>query len=362
MDETLNAENSAPSLAGVSQSSLSGGNVYGYQKPIIQNKSPVGRGGSSSVFADDKLIVFGGHYFQGDDNFVYLNETWILDTNKLNWHKVNCTGDLPGPRYGHSAHIIGTRMFIFGGKGPKDVVYKDVYFLDLVEWVWVPVNTISNAPPARFFHAAEAVGRKIVIQGGWDGEEVFADLWIFNTESFVWMQPRTAGFGPSPRYGHSLTLTVDGRLLVIGGCSINAETSVPKYLDDIRQLHTDNMVWSRPRVGGHVPTGRYGHSATLLAHGKILLFGGWGRAGCQSKEVIEDTTAYSIQVLDTVSMNWFVPRRQTHKQVKHLYNHAACRAGTNTVCVFGGFDGRQACGEFVTVSLDSQEAREAEEH
>jgi hypothetical protein len=40
-------------------------------------------------------------------------------------------------------------MFIFGGKGPGDTVYKDVYFLDLVEWVWVPVNTISEAPVPR---------------------------------------------------------------------------------------------------------------------------------------------------------------------------------------------------------------------
>jgi N-acetylneuraminic acid mutarotase len=273
----------------------------------------------------------------------------------LLWHRVSCTGELPGPRYGHTAHIIGSRMFVFGGKGPKDVVYKDVYFLDLVEWVWVPVNSISLPPPARFFHASEVVGRKIVLHGGWDGEEVFNDLWIFNTESFVWMQPRTAGFGPSPRYGHTLTLTVDGRLLVFGGCFINEETGVPKYLDDVRQLNTDNMVWSRPRMNGESPTGRYGHSATLLNNGKILYFGGWGRGGCQSKEVQEGSNAHSIHVLDTITMSWHAPRRGTHKQVRHLYNHSSCRAGPNDVFVFGGYDGRQACSDFVSIHLESPE-------
>lgn len=341
----------AVSLSG-SQSSLSGGHAYSYHKPIVQSKSPSGRGGSSCVFADGKLITFGGHFFQGDDKFVYLNETWVFDAEKLVWHKINCTGELPGPRYGHTAHIIGSRMFIFGGKGPKDVVYKDVFFLDLVDWVWVPVNSISVAPAGRFYHASEVVGRKIVVHGGWDGEEVFSDLWIFNTDSFVWMQPKTAGFGPSPRYGHSMTLTVDGRLLVIGGCMIVPETGIPRYLDDIRQLHTDNMVWSRPRVAGQVPTGRYGHTATLLAGGKILLFGGWGRAGCQSKEVIDDATAYSLHVLDTASMTWFVPRRRTHKQVRHLYNHCAARAGPQEVHFFGGYDGRQACYDFVSITLE----------
>jgi hypothetical protein len=162
-------------------------------------------------------------------------------------------------------------MFIFGGKGPRDIVYKDVYFLDLIEWVWVPVNTISNAPSPRFMHASEVVGRKIVVHGGRDNDVLFDDLWIFNTDSFVWMQPRTAGFGPSPRYGHSLTLTPDGRLLVIGGCSMQEESGIPKYNDDIRQLDTETMVWTRPRVSGHLPTGRYGHTATLLSDGRILV-------------------------------------------------------------------------------------------
>jgi hypothetical protein len=73
-----------------------------------------------------------------------------MDIEKLMWHKVTCNGEVPGPRYGHCTHILGSRMFIFGGKGPKDTVYKDVYFLDMLEWVWVPVNTISNSPPPRF--------------------------------------------------------------------------------------------------------------------------------------------------------------------------------------------------------------------
>ena len=58
--------------------------------------------------ADNKLIVFGGHYFKGSDQFEYLNETWLLDTEKLQWHKITCSGELPGPRYGHTAHILGS--------------------------------------------------------------------------------------------------------------------------------------------------------------------------------------------------------------------------------------------------------------
>ncbi len=68
----------------------------------------------------------------------------------------------------------------------------------------------------------------------------------------MWIQPKTTGFGPSPRYGHSLTLTPDGRLMIFGGCSFADESGVPKYHDDVRQLDTDTMVWSRPKIDGQV--------------------------------------------------------------------------------------------------------------
>ena len=173
----------------------------------------------------------------------------------------------------------------------------------------------------RFFFASEIVGRKIVIHGGWDGNSVFDDFWIFNTDSFAWIQPRTTGFAPTPRYGHTISLTPDGRLLVIGGCSITKETGfVPKYNDDLRQLDTTTMIWSRPRINGECPTGRFGHSAVLIDEDrtKLMLFGGWGRGGCQSQEFINDSRAHSVHVLDVRDMAWFVPRKMTKKPLRHL--------------------------------------------
>eukprot|EP01038_Epipyxis_sp_PR26KG_P015540 gene15540-20981_t len=338
----------------IDNSPESGGMSFSVNKPLITDtKPPSGRGGSTAVYADKKLIVFGGHFFAGDDKFEYLNETWLLDVEKLNWHKINCSGDIPGPRYGHTAHILGSRMFIFGGKGPNNVVYKDVYFLDLTEWVWVPVNAISQTPPPRFFHASEVVGRKIVLQGGWDGDEVLNDLWIFNTDSFVWIQPRTAGFAPTPRYGHTLNLTPDGRLLIIGGCSIDEKSGIPKYNNDVRQLDTDSMVWSRPRVNGHIPTPRYGHTSNMMDDGKVVIYGGWGKGGCQSRELINENDAYTIQVLDTKTMTWWVPRKIGRKTTKHLYNHVACRASESSLLIHGGFDGRQALSDFYVINFDT---------
>jgi len=81
--------------------------------------------------------------------FKYVDETWLFDTEKVLWYSMPCSGDIPAARYGHSAQIVGSRMFIFGGKGANGAMFKDVFFLDLVEWIWVPVNTLSQGPSAR---------------------------------------------------------------------------------------------------------------------------------------------------------------------------------------------------------------------
>ena len=337
---------------------LSGGLQYSIHKNIIPSgKVPSGRGGASAVYADGKIVTFGGHYFEGNDKFKYLDETWLLDVEKLAWFKMKCSGLIPGPRYGHSAHIFGSRMFIFGGKGPDGIAYKDVFFLDLVEWIWVPVTPITAGPSSRFYHASEVVGRKMVVHGGWDGSDVLSDMWIFDTDSFSWMQPKTAGFEPTARYGHSMTLTSDGRLIVFGGCSILNDNGTPSYNNDLRQLDTASMMWVRPRIDGQLPTGRYGHTATLMDDGRILIFGGWGKGGLQTHEAINDKRAHSTHVLDTRAMNWYIPVKASRKEAKHPYNHSAARStGTSAVFVFGGFDGRQAINDFSVINLQADEA------
>lgn len=238
------------------------------------------------------------------------------------------------------------------------------------------------------------VGKKLVIHGGWDSDEVLEDLWIFNTDSFMWLQPRTAGFPPCARYGHSITLTLDGRLLIFGGCylkstnfthsvtsgnSANASSisaKIPQYLNDIYQLDINKMIWTHPQTHGARPTGRYGHSATLLKHNRIAVFGGWGKGGCQVRTVCNDNRAQTLHILDTITMTWYIPKKSgknlnsttnteredvndlnstqnsVSKPLKHLYNHAACRAGSETIYIFGGYDGRQALGEFYTLDCN----------
>lgn len=46
------------------------------------------------------------------------------------------------------------------------------------------------------------------------------------------------------------------------------------YHNDIKVLDTETFVWSRLRVLGTPPEGRYGHSLNISAS-DIIMFGGW---------------------------------------------------------------------------------------
>jgi len=82
------------------------------------------------------ILYFGGHYFGGQtQGYVYLNDTHVLDLNSSRWIKPKVQGTPPKSRFGHTALLAGSRIIIFGGKGPKGA-YKDLHALDPVTMTW----------------------------------------------------------------------------------------------------------------------------------------------------------------------------------------------------------------------------------
>eukprot|EP00640_Fibrocapsa_japonica_P006730 CAMPEP_0113944106 /NCGR_PEP_ID=MMETSP1339-20121228/30642_1 /TAXON_ID=94617 /ORGANISM="Fibrocapsa japonica" /LENGTH=180 /DNA_ID=CAMNT_0000949177 /DNA_START=43 /DNA_END=582 /DNA_ORIENTATION=+ /assembly_acc=CAM_ASM_000762 len=133
-----------------------------WSKATTQGYRIGARGGHSAVVADYQLIVFGGHHYEGKGEFKCVNETCVLDIETATWQLVRCGGELPQPRYGHCCELVGSRMFVFGGRGAGETgrPLRDIHALDLVDWVWVPINATTQGPGPRFNHASARVGAK----------------------------------------------------------------------------------------------------------------------------------------------------------------------------------------------------------
>lgn len=73
------------------------------------------------------------------------------------WKTLNCLGDLPCPRSGHTAVIHNDRfMIVFGGYA-DGVCFNDTYSLDLHTRIWTMLDSNrldSSKPSPRCSHGA----------------------------------------------------------------------------------------------------------------------------------------------------------------------------------------------------------------
>ncbi|KAL7026501.1 hypothetical protein ACKWTF_005046 [Chironomus riparius] len=166
-------------------------------------EGPCGRESHSAVFHYDKkenvkfLIVFGGM------NTNRLGDLWFLDLNQFVWMQILVSGIPPAPRSLHSASLIGTKMYIFGGWvdrkplksafDPPSVRFEttnSLSYLDLDDLKWVHCDyNDENRPKNRAGHSAVTVGNRIYM---WGGRSCFAsaeddsactkDFWYLETE------------------------------------------------------------------------------------------------------------------------------------------------------------------------------------
>jgi len=65
-----------------------------------------------------------------------LNDTYVLDVHSNRWTKQKISGTPPEPRYMHSSILAGSRIIIFGGKGAKNTIFRDLHALDPSTMTW----------------------------------------------------------------------------------------------------------------------------------------------------------------------------------------------------------------------------------
>jgi hypothetical protein len=71
-----------------------------------------------------RVILFAG----GGKNKIF-DDLWILDVEKMEWYQPHTTGTKPSPRWGHTANVIGDKMYVFGGVYDSKMM-NDLYELD----------------------------------------------------------------------------------------------------------------------------------------------------------------------------------------------------------------------------------------
>ncbi|CAE7223119.1 LZTR1 [Symbiodinium necroappetens] len=192
--------------------------------------------------------------------------------------------------------------------------------------------------PSTKNHTATPVGSEVYVFGGYDGQKNHNELCIFDLQSMEWRQPSVGGQKPSGRNGHSATLLAGGaQILILGGWLGNG----PLAAGDMHLLNLEPLKWVPPRFTGEPPGPCNMHTADLVARKLLVFRGGDGRA------YLND-----LHGLDLDSNSWFSVKT-SGEQPPPRANHASA-VDDYRLYIFGGWDGTKRLNDLYV--LDNRDS------
>ncbi|KAG0207190.1 Negative regulator of mitotic exit [Mortierella sp. GBA30] len=261
--------------------------------PLAGSDSPPPLTGHTAVTLGQYIMYFGGKDLKGKCS----DALYVLHTVRKEWNKPTILGLLPAPRHSHSACVIGTTMYIFGGQFNSyylnDIASFDMKSLNTASPKWNRLEPASELPPARAGHCAAAHDGKIYIFGGADEQFFYNDIWCYDPQINKWEAVPAFGVLPTSRQGHASTV-VDDTMYIYGGMDhedqLLGDLSAFKFNERRWLTFPDTVDSASPRT----------EHAMCRVGDKIYILGG-------QLELNANEDSASIYILDTTKIRYPEP-------------------------------------------------------
>ncbi len=279
--------------------------------------------------AAGKVLVVGGYIAANTPT----NTAQLYDPLLNSW---SSAGTLTTARYQHTATLLndGTnRVLVVGGTdGTNALASAELY--DPATNTWSPAGPLGGA---RYAHTATLLASgNVLVVGGDNGTAALSTAEVYTPVVGAAGSWTNAASLTTGRLMHTATLLSDGRVLVVGGndgvATNDGITTVDLYNPGTGP-GTDSWAVDAPLTGG-----RFLHTATLLASGKVLVAGGYFGGALNTAEVYTPaagTTGAWVSTAGNLS------------GARYSYTATLLNDGTNRVLVAGGYNGgAQTTAEF----------------
>jgi hypothetical protein len=216
------------------------------------------------------------------------------------------TGSLASARTYHTATLLRNGTVLVSG-GLNDLALAGAELYDTTAGTWSVTGSMSTT---RWLHTATLLPDGTVLavggSGGPNSTTTLASAEIYNPATGNWT---VTGSMSTVRYGHTATLLPNGMVLVSGGNDVSLSDGGPA-LASAEIYNPATGTWT---LTGSMSTARYSHTATLLPNGTVLVNGGGTGNGYQ-------TILSSAEIYNPATGTWAPTGSMTMGRYAHTTN------------------------------------------
>lgn len=294
---------------------------------------------TATLLRNGKVLVTGGSSSSGT-----LDTAEVYDPSTSSWSLT--ANIMPNKRADHTATLLadGKVLAVGGWNTSATNVIRGCDIYDPATNSWTTAGTLVTA---RRFHTATMLFDGRVLAAGGDTSAALKTSELYDPATNRWTQ-QTSQMHVG-HFRHTATLLPNGKVLVVSG--LQSTTGAPSSFSGSANLFDpSNQQWTSATA----PAGRDGHTATLLANGKVLIVGGYtiqaSGAGTNTVNNVDTTELYDP------AKGASVPFSDTTKITFPRDGHTATLLPSGKALIVGGrAQATDATGAPIEVLMDKVE-------
>jgi hypothetical protein len=268
----------------------------------------------TSTLLENGMVLVAGGLENALSNATALSSADLFDPSAGTFKP---TGVMTTSRANHTATLLGNgTVLITGGTDSNGNTLASAELYDPAAGTFT--LAASMAAP-RFWHTATLLGNgKVLIAGGIGGSGGNATLASAELYDPVAGTFTSTGSMTTGRYVQTSTLLNNGKVLITGGYNPTGGSGA------LQSAELYDPVSGTFSSAGSMTTVRYGHTATLLNNGAVLIAGGWNN--------IYNTPLASAEIYDPVAATF----TSTGTMTTPRHEHRATLLSNGEVLITGG--------------------------
>jgi N-acetylneuraminic acid mutarotase len=229
---------------------------------------------TATLLTDGRVLLVGGLHCTEAEGCIMLSSTNLYDPQRRRWSSAE---DTSVARVGHETVLLPNGQVLVAGGDECDREgicnrSASAELFDPASGSWTPTGSLA-VPRAGYSLSVLESGQVLAAGGQTCAPDftqcvVTASAELYDPDSGAWSP---AGDMTAPQASHTATVLSDGDVLIAGGFTCDEFGGDCHAVSTTQRYDPDTNMWF---AAAELASARFGHTATLLGDGRVLVAGG----------------------------------------------------------------------------------------